>query len=762
MSELKRRDFLTAMAFATAMAAAGCSKSTTDPAPPPAATPEKKKDETDGATWVKTVCRYCGVGCGMMAAVKEGKLVGVKGDELNPVNKGLLCVKAFYLHKYMNAPDRLTTPLIRKGEKLEPATWDEALDLVATKFKEIMAADGSDALAFYGSGQCLAEETYLYNKLFKGCIGTNNVEGNPRTCMASAVAGFAQTFGKDEPMGTYDDFDLADYYFVIGANMAECHPVLYSRITDRKAANSNIKLIVADPRRHRMHDVADLSLQFIPGTDSALLNAMANVIISENLVDSEFVSKHCSFSDGSKAISFEEFMAFIKPMTPEWAAPITGLKADQIRQVARMFGEKGKGVVSLWTMGINQRVIGTALNTQIYNLHLLTGKICKPGSTPFSLTGQPSACGSVREGGGLSHLLPAHRLVANAAHREQVAKVWGVDPKNIKEKPGLPMMKMFDATVTGAVKGMFVMCTNPGHSLPNVNRYREGMKKAFLVVSDIYPTRTTELADVVLPAATWVEKEGVYGNSERRTQHLAKAIDPPGQAKSDIWILLELAKRMGYGPLFEHYTSTAVIWKEYQSLTVGTGMDLAPYERYIEARGLRWPVTEKNPNGTSMRYVWPSDPYVKEAEKIKFYGKPDGRAVIFARPYRGAAEQVSAEYPFWYSTGRVLEHWHTITMTGRVPELKRTLTEYYCELNRADAEKLGVKTGDSIRITSTRGSIVVPARVGGRGEPQAGMAMSLMHDDDVTRLCNIVTNDAVDPISQQPEYKIAAVRIEKA
>jgi nitrate reductase (cytochrome) len=756
MFDMKRRDFLTTIAFGAAMAAAGCAS----PTPTNERTRELKA-ATEGAAWVKTVCRYCGVGCGVMAAVKDGKVVGVKGDPDNTVNKGLLCVKAFYLHKILYGQDRLTTPLIRKHDKLEPATWDEALDLVANTFKEIMAKDGPDALAFYGSGQAQAEETYLANKLFKGCIGTNNVEGNPRTCMASAVAGFAQTFGKDEPMGSYDDIEQTDAYFVLGANMAECHPVLFTRMTDRKAKNPAVKLIVADPRRHRMHDVADIAMPFKPGTDAALLNALAHVIVNENMVDSEFVSKYTTFNDGSKPITFDEYKQFLAPMTPEWAEKETGVPAETIRQVARIMGEKGKGFMSMWTMGINQRVNGTFLNTQINNLHLLTGKISKPGAGPFSLTGQPSACGSVREPGGLSHLLPAHRVVANQAHREQVAKVWGVDPAKIKPTNGLHMMKMFDATVTGTVKGLWVMCTNPGQSLPNVNKYREGMKKAFMVVTDIYPTRTTELADVVLPAAGWLEKEGIYGNAERRTQHMAKGVEPPGQAQPDVWIILEIAKRMGFGPYFEKYQSNADIWNEYRQLTFGMGMDMADYETYKREHGLRWPVTEQNPQGTTIRYAYPYDSYVKQEEGIKFYGKPDGRAVIYTRPNQYAQEQVSPSYPFWFSTGRVLEHWHTATMTGRVPELKRAQSEFYCELNKEDAATLGVKNGDKVQITSRRGRIVVPARVGGRGEPQKGMVFCLMHDDEVSRMVNIVTNDAVDPISFQPEYKLAAVKIEK-
>ncbi|HYG58743.1 MAG TPA: molybdopterin-dependent oxidoreductase, partial [Symbiobacteriaceae bacterium] len=663
--EMNRRDMLKALAFGAALTAAGCSK---EPSTSERAAARLK--ETEGATWVKTACRYCGVGCGVLAAVKDGKVVSVKGDPDNTVNKGLLCVKAFYLHKYLTASDRLTTPLIRKGDRLEPATWDEALDLVAKTFKEIAEKDGPNALAFYGSGQCSADEAYLYNKLYKGCIGTNNVEGNPRTCMASAVAGFAQTFGKDEPMGTYDDIEQATVYFVIGANMAECHPILYSRMSDHKAKNPNVKLILADPRRHRMHDIADMTLPFKPGTDSALLNAIAHVILFENLVDQDFVKKYTSFSDGAKAITFDDYKKAMEPCTPEWAQQQTGVEADLIRQVARHYGDKNQRVMSMWTMGINQRTNGTHLNTQIYNLHLLTGQICKPGATPFSLTGQPSACGSVRETGALAHLLPAHRMVANADHRAQVAKVWGVDPAKIQPAPGLPLMKMFDGTVTGAIKGMFVMCTNPGHSLPNVNKYREGMKKTFLVVSDIYPNRTTELADVVLPAATWIEKEGFYGNAERRTQHMAKGIEPPGEAKPDQWIIIELAKRMGYGQYFEKYKSMKDIWEEYRSLSLGSGMDLASYDELVKAHGLRWPMQKDGKEG-SIRYAAGYDGKVTAEESIKFYGKPDGKAVIFARPTVGANEQVSAEYPVWFSTGRILEHWHTITMTGRVPELRR-------------------------------------------------------------------------------------------
>lgn len=754
--KLTRRDFVIATAISAGLAAAGCTRK-----PVPAQKPEAAAPVPEDLTWYKTVCRYCGVGCGVMAGVKDGKLAAVKGDDQNPVNRGLLCVKAYYLHKMQNAPDRIRKPLVRRDGQLVDATWDEALDLVGTTLSQIRDEFGPDALAYYGSGQALAEEAYVANKLFKGCIGTNNIEGNPRTCMASAVAGYVTTFGKDEPMGSFDDIEQCDTFFLIGTNTAECHPVVYSRITDHKQARAGVKIIIADPRRHRVHDIADLVLTFRPGTDMALLHAMAHVIVQERLADEAFIAAHVNCNDGTDPMTWEQYKSFLAQWTPEKAAGITGLNADDIRTAARWLGEKGKEATTMWCMGINQRVVGTFANNLIHNLHLITGKISRPGSGPFSLTGQPSACGSVREVGALSHLLPGHRMVANEKHRAEVTAIWGVAPEKIQPKPGLHMMDMFQGTVDGRVKGMIVACTNPGHSLPNVNHYRAGMEQAFLVVLDCFHNRTTELADVVLPAALWVEKEGIYGNSDRRTQHLAKAIDPPADARPDLWILLEIAKRMGYGPLFEHYTNNAAVWEEYRQLTRG-GMDMAPYERYTKERGLRWPVKDDSSTGTLIRFAHPWDPYVTAEEKVKFYGKPDGKAVVFARPYQGPQEDVDAEYPFYLSTGRVLEHWHTITMTGRCEELVRAVPDFYCELHPDDAASLGIRTGDTVRITSRRGSIAVPARVGGRGEPQKGMVFTIWHEPELARLSNIVTNDAVDPTSKQPEYKVCAVKVEKA
>ncbi|UMZ73772.1 molybdopterin oxidoreductase family protein [Natranaerofaba carboxydovora] len=764
MFYLTRRQLLKATAAGAALAAlgGGCGTEETDE--------EEVKDpeEEEGKTWHKTVCRYCGVGCGAMVGVKEGKVTEVKADEDNPVNKGQFCVKAYFLADILYTDNRLKTPMIRKNGELEEASWDEALDLIAEKFTEIKDNYGPDALSFYGSGQCSADESYVYNKLFKGFIGTNNVEGNPRTCMASAVAGYVTTFGSDEPMGSYDDIEDADVFFLIGSNAPEAHPVLWAKMLERRSDDPDVELIVADPRETRATNAADEKIIFKPGTDLALLNSIANVIVEEGLTDDEFIENHVNFEEDDEERSFDDFVQFLKDYSPEDVEEIVGIDAEKIKELARKLADPDKDMMSMWCMGINQRIRGVWANNLIHNIHLITGKICRPGSTPFSLTGQPSACGSVREVGALSHMLPAHRVVENPDHREEIAKIWGCDTDDIQDAPGKPLMDMFQATVDEEIKGMWVMCTNPGHSLPNVNHYREGMKKAFLVVSEGYhPTRTSELADVLLPAAVWCEKEGVYGNAERRTQHMEKAIEPPEGVKPDVWALLEVAKRLGYEENF-NYESLDEIWDEYRETTLDTGMDVAPLDRYREERGLRWPVPDPDGPETVRRFVAPEDPYVDEEDEIKFYSQPDGRAKVFLRPHKGPAEEPTEDYPFYLTTGRLLEQWHTMTMTGQVPDLikidevQRDGIEWFVEMNPEDAEELGLENGEKVKIESERGEITSRIKLDGRGKPQKGLLYMNFHDDDRDRLVNIVVNDAVDQASQQPEYKISAVNIKKA
>ena len=757
---ITRRDFLKGMAASVALMTAGCTSR------------ERGKVKTDSGEqqtaekWVKGVCRYCGTGCGVLAGVTRGKIVAVKGDPDCPVNKGRLCIKGILLPKIIDTKDRVKEPLIKKDGKFVEASWDEALNLIAEKFTSAVKEYGPDSVGFYGSGQTFAEETYVASKLFRAGFGTNNIDGNPRTCMASAVAGFLTTYGEDEPSGTYADIEAADTFFLIGSNLAEAHPVLFSRLVDRKNADPNkIKIIVADPRRTRTADIADYHLAFTPGRDLSMLNAMAYVIVTEGLTDEKFINEHTEFKMGQgDTMTYEQYKAFLQDYVPEKVSDAAGVPPEIIREIARLFADKNRNTMSMWCMGLNQRSRGVWVNNLVHNLHLITGKICRPGNTPFSLTGQPSACGSVREVGGLSHLLPCHRMVANAEHRKQMAELWRIPEERMPSKPGYHTLAMFKAAVEDKLKCLWVMTTNPGQSLPNLNYYRPGMEKTFLVVSEAYhPTRTSELADVVLPAALWMEKEGIYGNGERRTQHLAKAIDPPGEAKSDLWTLIEVTKRCGFPELVEGFTDDpATVFKEYQKCSVGTGMQLASYDRYKKEHGLTWPVLSDDAPETYIRYAEPWDPLVKPGEGIKFYGRPNGRAVIWLRPQQDPVEMPDKDYPYFLTTGRMLEHWHTGTMTFNVPELKSAAPEMYVEINPEDAAALGIKEDDLVNITSRRATCKMRAKLNGRGTPKPGVVYASFHDQVQERMINFVLLDAFDPGSKQPEYKVCAVRLSKA
>jgi len=775
---ITRRDFLKASAAAAAFAAAGA------PAMNRLLPKDAEAADEAGIKWGKAPCRYCGVGCGVLVGVKGGRIVATKGDPQAPVNKGLNCIKGYFLSKALYGKDRLTKPLIRKGNKMVEASWDEALDLIAFKFKESIAKYGPDSVAMFGSGQWTVFEGYTASKLFKGGIGTNNLEPNARFCMASAVVGFMTTFSSDEPMGCYDDLDLGDTFILWGANMAEAHPVLFSRLIDNKLKNPKVKIIDLGTRRTRTTQMADEYIPFKPHGDLALANALAHVICRDKLYDEAFIKKHTVFKRGKedapygltdkenfnegpgdiKVITFDEYKEFLKPYTPEWGEKLSGIPAKKIVELAHLYADKSRKVNSLWTMGVNQHVRGSWVNNLIYNLHLLTGKICRPGENPLSLTGQPSACGTAREVGTFSHRLPADMVVMNEDHRKKTAKIWGIDPVKIPAKPGLHAIEMFRAVDRGDVKCLWVQCTNPFQSTPNLSRYRKGVRKGdgrFIVVSDIYQTRTTELADVVLPSVSWVEKEGVYGNTERRTQQWFKMIDAPGEAKPDTWQMIEIAKRLGHGNLFPYSEKGFYkeMWEEYRQFTIGTGKDLAPYEAYFKVRGLRWPV---KPDGkeTRYRYMEGDDPKVGPGEGVKFHKAKDNKAAIWARPYEPPAESPDKQYPFWLSTGRLLEHWHTATMTGRVPELKRAMPAAVVEMHPEDAMKLGIKNRQKVKVSSRRGSIILPVELNGRGKPEKGNSFVAFFDE--TKLINELCIDAFDPLSKEPDYKKCAVKIEKA
>ncbi|MBI5570118.1 MAG: nitrate reductase [Desulfomonile tiedjei] len=741
-------------------------------------------DQIEVDQWIKGTCRFCGTGCGVYIGVRGGKVVGLRGNPKAATNFGFLCVKGFKGYMSMYHPDRLTYPLVRgEDDQFKRVSWDKALDLVVQKFKEFHAKHGKDSVAYYGSGQCMTEESYTFNKLWKGGFRSNMVEGNPRLCMASAVGGYVTTFGTDEPAGSYADIEKAKTFFIVGSNMAECHPIIFRRIARQKTKDpENINVIVCEPRLTATARIADVWLPADPGTDLAVFHCMAREIVKNNWTDTWFVDNLCRFTTGKQVVGLKGYVEFLEQFTPDAVEKLTRCPAANIQEAARLFATDGP-TLSLWTMGLNQRTRGVWANNLIHNLHLITGQICKEGADSFSLTGQPNACGGVRETGSLCHLLPGTRPVANPAVRAQVEKAWNVPAGTIDAKPGFHTMQMFaslgaEADTAKPIKAMLVSTTNPAQSLPNAHKYVKGMKDAFLVVADIFPTRTTQLADVVLPAAFIYEKGGVYGCSERRSQLTSKCVEPPGEAKPDLWIAAQIAKRMGLEKLIpwngdDIPKSCRMAWDDYRECVKLTEHTLygITYDRLLKTEeGVQWPCpTEKHP-GTARRYVRGYDPIMDMPEIVKvppqariyFYAdhEHEGKANVFLRPYKGAEEPPDKDYPFFLTTGRVIEHWHSSTMTMRVPEIARSQPNAYLEINPEDAAQYRIKNGDLVKITSRRGFNILPARVVKSSLP--GILFVPWFDQDWDRMINRVTIDAFDDGSKQPEFKICAVKIQRA
>ena len=757
-------------------------------------------------TWDKAPCRFCGTGCSVLVGVKNGIIMAVKGDPLSPVNKGNLCIKGYSLPFIQYGADRLTKPLVRmkngvydKRGMLTVTDWDTAMSLIVQKTKQAITEKGKDSVAMFGSGQWTIWEGYAASKLWKGGLGTNSIEVNARHCMASAVAGFMTTFGMDEPMGTYDDFSHADAFILWGANMAEMHPILYSKITERLLSNKNGKLINLTTISNRSSDMADKEILFKPQSDLAIANGIANLLIQNNAINEAFVKqnvlfksgkegvgygleKNFAFTDAPAASDYEAYKVYVSKYTPQYVQEVSGISPENLSLLAEVYGDPRTKVISLWTMGVNQHTRGTWMNNLIYNLHLLTGKICESGNLPFSLTGQPSACGTCREVGTFTHRLPADMAVTNQEHREKTEKIWNVPAGTIPPKPTYHAVDMFRALEEGEIKVFWSMITNPFQEFANLNKYRKHISDndSFIIVSEIYPTRSTEMADVVLPSAMWVEKEGAYGNAERRTHFWKKMVEPPGEAKSDLWQIIEFANRMGHGGLF-HYSAAQfplpenhaasdaskylgiylekALWEEYRQFGLNHGHDLASFDAYHNTRGLRWPVV--NGKETLVRYKGGSDPFVEEGKDVQFYGKKSegGKATVWLRPYEPAAETPDNDYPFWLCTGRVLEHWHTGTMTRRVKSLFKAYPHATAHVHPSDAKKLGIARNDRVRISSKRGSVELYVEIGGRVTPQEGMVYVPWFDEDV--MINNVTLDAYCPISKETDFKKCAVKVEK-
>ena len=828
---MTRRQFIKAQAAAAAAATAGIALPAIAQKDPPADNPKIR--------WDKAACRFCGTGCGVLVGTQDGRVVATQGDPESPVNRGLLCVKGYFLSKIMYGADRLTAPLLRKKNgkydkngEFTPVSWNEAFDVMAEKYKEALKKKGPTSVGIFGSGQWTIWEGYAAAKLFKAGFRSNNLDPNARHCMASAVTGFMRTFGMDEPMGCYDDIEHADAFVLWGSNMSEMHPILWSRIADRRLNNPKVRVAALSTYENRCFELSDLNIVFTPQTDLAIMNYIANRIITTGRVNKDFVSQHVNFMlgnadigyglrpedpreksaknaatpDGSKPITLDEFAKFVAGYDAEKVSKLSGVPVRQLEALAEIYADPKIKVMSLWTMGFNQHSRGTWANHMAYNLHLLTGKIAEPGNSPFSLTGQPSACGTAREVGTFAHRLPADLVVTNPAHRERAEEIWQLPGGTIPDKIGYHAVQQNRMLKDGKLNAYWVMCNNNLQAGPNINNegwpgYRN--PENFIVVSDPYPTVTALGADLILPTAMWVEKEGAYGNTERRTQFWRQQVKGPGEARSDLWQLVEFSKRFKveevwpaeliakklqhkgktlYDVLFANgvvnkyplkelqvgfdndeskyfgFYLQKGLFEEYAAFGRGHAHDLADFEAYHQARGLRWPVV--NGKETLWRYRESYDPYVKKGEGLKFYGKPDGKAVVFALPYEPPAEVPDAEFDMWLSTGRVLEHWHSGSMTRRVPELHRAFPEAVVFMHPNDAKNRGLLQGMEAKIASRRGNIVCRVEMRGRNHPPEGLVFIPWFDEG--RLVNKLTLDATCPISKQTDFKKCAVRVTKA
>lgn len=925
---INRRDFIKSAAVASAASAVGLSIPSTMSA--------KSEDMQKTWKWDKAVCRFCGTGCGIMVATKDGSIVAVKGDPEAPVNRGINCIKGYFCAKIMYGEDRLTQPLLRVNEKGEfdkkgkftPVSWKRAFDEMEKQFRKTYDTLGPKGVALMASGQYTIPEGYAALKLMKAGFRSNNIDPNARHCMASAVVGFMQTFGIDEPAGCYDDIELTDTVVTWGANMAEMHPILWSRVTDRKLTNAEkVKIINLSTYTNRTSDIADIEIIFKPNTDLAIWNFIAREIVynKPESIDKDFIKEHCTFSTGyvnigygmredidhkkflpsekdtvakqrskilsndegvalqylglkagdnlqmdkSKQadvhweISFEDFKKALEPYTLDFVAKLA--KGDdledlekfkeKLQQLANYYIEKDRKVVSFWTMGFNQHQRGSWVNEQSYMVHMLLGKQAKPGSGAFSLTGQPSACGTAREVGTFSHRLPADMVVNNPKHREITEKIWNVPAGTIASKPGLPYLDIMRALEDGKVKWLWVAVNNPWQNTANANHWIKAAREMdnFIVVSDCYPGITAKIADLILPSAMIYEKWGAYGNAERRTQHWKQQVLPQGNAMSDSWQILEFAKRfsikdvwgkdyedlglkntltqakqMGYkesdtlfdilfanknakkfnlneallkdkplnsevfgdarkvmgsdGKEFTGYNFFVqkYLWEEYRLFGAGHGHDLAEFDVYHKVRGLRWPVVDGKE--TQWRFNAKYDPYARKyanGKDFAFYGNKEAklaqgdlkqpgeekksisnRAKIFFRPYMDPCEMPDKNYPMWLCTGRVLEHWHSGTMTMRVPELYRAVPEALCYMSEVDAKENNLKNGDQVWVESRRGKVKAKVEVNGRNRPPKGLVYVPWFDENV--YINKVCLDATCPISKQTDFKKCAVKVYKA
>ncbi|KPU92011.1 nitrate reductase [Variovorax paradoxus] len=712
-------------------------------------------------TDTRSTCPYCGVGCGVIIESEGTQITGVRGDPDHPANFGRLCTKGSTLHLTASAPitrqTRLLRPMqrARRGEAPQPLDWDAALDQAAGRFAGIVQTHGPDAVGFYVSGQLLTEDYYVFNKLAKGLVGTNNIDTNSRLCMSSAVAGYKQTLGADAPPACYDDLRHAQCLFIVGSNTAWAHPILFRRIEDAKAANPALKIVVADPRRTDTVEIADLFLPLQPGTDVMLFNGMLHLMLREGWIDVDYIAAHTS--------GFEALKATVGDCTPETVARVCGLSTEQLFEAARLFATS-PATLSLYCQGLNQSSSGTAKNAALINLHLATGQIGRAGAGPFSLTGQPNAMGG-REVGGLANLLSAHRDLANPAHRAEVAALWGVP--SVPAQPGKTAVEMFQAAADGEIRALWIACTNPAQSMPDQATVRRALERAeFVVVQEAFATTATcAYADLLLPATTWGEKEGTVTNSERRISRVRPAVPPAGEARHDWSIAAEFARRLearlGRAATLFPYENAESVWNEHRESTRGRDLDITGLSwALLEHAGpQQWPLREGETAGRARLYedgVFPT---------------PDGRARFVDTVYRPLAEPREPRWPFSLNTGRLRDQWHGMSRTGNVGRLFGHVAEPAVQMNPQDMARRALREGDLVHLSSRRGSILLPARASEEIAPdQAFVAMHWGGEylggssSTGTPLAgiNTVTTPAYCPISKQPELKHVPVKILKA
>ncbi len=713
----------------------------------------------------RSTCPYCGVGCGVIIESDGAQITGVRGDPEHPANFGRLCTKGSTLHLTASAAVTMQTRLLRplqratRGAAPEPISWDGALDVAVEKFAQVIGESGPDAVGFYVSGQFLTEDYYVFNKLAKGLIGTNNIDTNSRLCMSSAVAGYKLTLGADAPPTCYDDVNHAGCIFIVGSNTAFAHPILFRRIEEAKAARPHMKIVVCDPRRTDTAELADLFLPVQPGTDVMLFNGMLHLMLWEGWTDARYIAEHTS--------GFDALKATVRDCTPEKVAQLCGIAKEDLFTAAQWFATS-PSTLSLYCQGLNQSSSGTAKNAALINLHLATAQIGRPGAGPFSLTGQPNAMGG-REVGGLANLLSAHRDLGNAQHRAEVAALWGVP--SVPETPGKSAVEMFQAAADGEIKALWIACTNPAQSMPDQATVRRALERAeFVVVQEAFATTATcDYADLLLPATTWGEKEGTVTNSERRITRVRPAVARPGEARHDWSIGVDFARRLAEARLGPGEAARSVpyrrsnaesVWNEHRETTRGRDLDITGMSyAMLEAAPQQWPLREGEAEGRARLY------------EDGIFPTPDGRARFVDTPYRPVTEAREARFPFSLNTGRLRDQWHGMSRTGTLGRLFGHVPEPVVQMNGQDMARRQLKDGDLVHLTSRRGSIVVPAAASAEmGLSQAFIAMHWGGEylsgssSTGTRLAgvNALTTPSFCPDSKQPELKHAAVKILKA